>query len=488
MYEPSSLWYLLGQYLSNAPVLFGVQICLLAGAVMVWRRDLLTIRYETRWASHVTDSIDPASKIHAIAHNLIQFAEKGQPQPLLAPDIYQELFETSETSVQSLISALLYTGLIGTLYTLWRLGPAFWKGVFSVMPPGAPETDFLFAFAASLVGIFLALCVNLVESLALVPRRMKLATAAANIINLRALGHTTDRSEKIIQDAVAAFEQRAERQLEVVERSIATLYSRASGEITGAMADVTSRLDKFALEWTDFWQQNLTQIHTTVGELRDACQGLQGVLPSTQEALQATTRGAAAVQSAAEYLSQTTEGVGRRLEDQLVRLQNAMQQAMEAAAMHLDERLSATHARYIEALHSGAADLQRNFKSLLEDLRNESAAAIRSLNDALRNAASAVGTQWGQRSVEILAQFADTTNRLDRATDRMAALAEEVAGLSSTLRRLADEVRGRSRSVDRPPPEPPRPEPPRPVTPRPEPPRPPSRLERLWLFVRKLFP
>lgn len=166
--------------------------------------------------------------------------------------------------VRFCLNAFIISGLLGTLFNLWKLGPSFWEGIISGKQVGGQPAIGI-AFSASVFGLGLALTFSLIDSLLLRFRRESFvlkATAAlfdvaGTLIPPTERAAVAEALQKFYSDSEGLL-NKSSSQHEELSRTFITQIQSSSGKLDKTMGTISDR-----------WMDLIGDTATTVGELGD---------------------------------------------------------------------------------------------------------------------------------------------------------------------------------------------------------------------------
>src|SRR5207247_6053951 len=120
------------------------------------------------------------SELVRLTSTIFRMVEKGEvlSSELIRTQLIGSLARY-DVLIRFCLNAFVISGLLGTLYNLWKLGPKFWAGLISGQE-NAGQSAIGIAFSASVIGLGCALLLSFVDSFFIRYRREAFVREAAN--------------------------------------------------------------------------------------------------------------------------------------------------------------------------------------------------------------------------------------------------------------------------------------------------------------------
>jgi gas vesicle protein len=185
------------------------------------------------------------------------------------------------------LNAFIISGLLGTLFNLWKLGPSFWAGIISGKQVGGQPAIGI-AFSASVFGLGLALIFSFVDSLGIRFRRDAfVVNASAALFDVAAtLIPPTERA------AVAEALQKFYADSEGLLNKFRSEHDELSRKFISQIQNSSDKLNETMVAISDRWSDLIGNTATTVGEFGDrvsaAANDLTKATANAEQALTST--------------------------------------------------------------------------------------------------------------------------------------------------------------------------------------------------------
>jgi hypothetical protein len=237
------------------------------------------VRYDSSLRSFLTSSEatgsepieDNDTEVGAIAWLVCSMARKGE---LLDTDRIKNRLARSygryDSVVRTCINGFVVSGLLGTLYNLWKLGPSFWNAIITG-GVDASKPAIGVAFSSSIIGLSLALAVSVIDSWVILGRRESLIRHLSNSLSARAVSMLPPRESAAIAHALMNFYDASRGFLEKIRVS----HEEFSANFIKQISDSSDRLDNtltsVSTEWKTLTQDATSTLQQSSGSLKEQC-------------------------------------------------------------------------------------------------------------------------------------------------------------------------------------------------------------------------
>jgi hypothetical protein len=217
--------------------------------------------------------------------SVLQMSEKGE---LLSPEALRVRLSRSLDRYDGLIryslNAFVISGLLGTLYNLWKLGPAFWSALMTGQTD-AGQPSIGIAFSASVFGLTFALLLSLYDSFRIRQPREKLLNEASSLIFDEATRILPPREGAAVAQALENFYHASEGFLTKLKLDHEKLSHEFIEQIKGSSTHLTHTLDRISKQWETLTTETATRIEKTDKLLVEQISSLASVTEKIEKAL-----------------------------------------------------------------------------------------------------------------------------------------------------------------------------------------------------------
>src|ERR1044072_8104313 len=189
------------------------------------------------------------------------------------------------------INGLVVVGLLGTLFNLWRLGPAFWSALLEGTNPDRSAIGV--AFAASFFGLFWALALNLIDNSILRPRRGAFARDSTEWILKKAVKKFPPSADASVSEGLKKFTDTSEAilasfstQQGLLTQSFVNQIRESSSSLDERLTTIVSRWESFLEGASEKIEEGGTKLHLAAQDLTRATNLASSTLTKTTETLE----------------------------------------------------------------------------------------------------------------------------------------------------------------------------------------------------------
>lgn len=340
------------------------------------------------------------TEVRAVTGLVMRMAQKGE---LLDPGIIRNRLARSygryDTIVRTSINGFIVSGLLGTLYNLWKLGPSFWddiiKGGVSASHPAIGV-----AFSSSVVGLFLALAVSLIDAWFFLRRRESLIQHVSNKLGDLAIDALPPKDSAAVAQALTKFYNTSHGFLEKLRTNQEEFSIRFLAQISTSTDQLAGTLTSISKEWESLTRNAASSIEKVGQDLTVECNTLTEVTRDSARVLDAANRLSREAESlAAVLLDVRSEAAKHKLDlnSQMERFSEAWVQKLTALTDSHSARLGEAYEKLwmsysdqeAKSRHEGLAVLDR-FALRMEGNTNE----WQKERDALAAHVESMVTHW----------------------------------------------------------------------------------------------
>lgn len=255
------------------------------------------------------------TEVEGIIYSVVSMARKGQ---LLDPDRIRNRLARSygryDIAVRTCINGFVVSGLLGTLYNLWKLGPAFWDQIIAGnVDPSKPAIGV--AFSSSVIGLSLALAVSVIDSCVILSRRESLIRRISNSLSAIAIGVLPPTESAAVAQALVNFYDASRGFLEKLRVSQEEFSAAFIKQISDSSDRLGETLTSVSTNWTILTNHATSTLEQSGRELTGECKTLTNVIADSARVLeQANNMSREAEELAAVLLQIRSEAATQRIQ------------------------------------------------------------------------------------------------------------------------------------------------------------------------------
>jgi len=356
------------------------------------------------------------------------------------------------------LNAFIVSGLLGTLYNLWNLGPGFWNDIIKAEKVDGQQAIGI-AFSASFFGLLLALVFSLLDSLVVRFTRelfVQKASAAlfddaAKFIPPTERAAVAEALEKFYAGSTGLLEQFRNQHVQL-SRAFINQIETSSDKLNGTMTAISGR-------WGELVENATTTTEEFGIRISGAADKLSGATNDVQKALSSASSLLAQTQDLSKLLVEI-RAESAKLQEQMTQWTSKFVEQWRADLSKSIE----THAENIGAVY--ATGLSKFDKSA-NDWQEKNAETIKSLSSTLeksfenwRDERQNLGTQidrlledWqnqlGQSATKAGANISEVRTELDKLESAIASLATTQTAAAKDLKNALDDLKTFSQNVSK---------------------------------------
>ena len=245
-----SIW---DAYLTYALPFAVLHMLFLLGCLISWGWERTDLRKEKKAFEdlagnnfkHVEYTDTEISKLFNV---VLSITRKGE---LLSLDLLrrrlEQRFALYSLVVRTCLNAFIVSGLLGTLYNLWKLGPNFWEGLLKNQP-NAGQPAIGVAFSASVFGLGSALFLMIVDTIFFRSPRERFIRKASNDLFDMSTHLLPSKEGAAVADALEKFYDTSRGflldlkfQHEALSQKLIEQIGASSSQLTGTLYDVSDK-------------------------------------------------------------------------------------------------------------------------------------------------------------------------------------------------------------------------------------------------------
>jgi len=230
-------------------------------------------------------STSPTTEIVGIRNLVFSLAKKGEvPRPEMIRTRLSHSLARHDTVIRTCLNAFVISGLLGTLYNLWKLGPSFWEGLAKGQEQGGQPAIGI-AFSSSVIGLGLALFLTLVEAFTLRHSREKFVREASNRLFDLAVAAFPAKDGAAVAEALNSFYGASEGFLTKLKTEHEELSHQFTRQIRDSSDQLTKTLNSVSGQWVDVTEAAMRTTEMLVSKLEAAANGLSLATVRTEQTL-----------------------------------------------------------------------------------------------------------------------------------------------------------------------------------------------------------
>ncbi len=294
-------------YLKHATVIFIVHALLFAACAYCLVKEYLLLRREkvafkkseeSRFSGRAGDG--ETSKFAMLTAEL---SSKGQPPD--ADAIRRRLLMLLipyESITRFCLNAFVVSGLLGTLYNLWRLGPQFWANLLKgssaaaravgQVPQGTQDVAgqvgqpaIGIAFASSVFGLSAALIISFIDSFLIRQPRETFVTGAAAKTFAHAANLIPPTEGAAVAKALDNFYRSSDSFLNRLKTDHEKLSVQFTKQIQDSSAELVGTLDRISGEWKSLSETVAAEVKQNQAHISARLRDLGSAVSKTEETL-----------------------------------------------------------------------------------------------------------------------------------------------------------------------------------------------------------
>lgn len=232
-----------------------------------------------------SESSNSATEVVRVCNLAFSLAKKGEvPRPEMIRSRLTHSLARHDLVIRTCLNAFVISGLLGTLYNLWKLGPSFWEGLAKGQGQGGQPAIGI-AFSASVMGLGLALSLTLIEAFALRHRREKFVREASSKLFDLAAAAFPAKDGAAVAEALNSFYGASEGFLTKLKTEHEELSHQFTRQIRDSSDQLTRTLTNVSDQWVDSTEAATRTIGAVGSKLEVATHGLSQATLRTEETL-----------------------------------------------------------------------------------------------------------------------------------------------------------------------------------------------------------
>lgn len=419
-------------YINNATTFAIIHGIFIVSCVCIWIIDTINLRKEERELNELqTKGLlnwqSPASSnVITIAQFSAELARKGTAADIEA--ISRRLFDllsSSDSILRAFINGLIVVGLLGTLFNLWHLSPAFWN---SLLEGNSMQKDLAIgiAFAASFFGLLWSLSLNFIDNLWFRRRRKVFVQKAAEYISLESIKHLSSAQEAAVVNALDKFIETSEATIDDLKETSKTVVAdlgtkiseltqplidqiakssnstqalinqidksseSLSSQINNSSQLLSSQFDKILRRWWRFFNDAVNKIREEEERLAEATEKLINAANNVSTTLERTTDTLQGYKELDEIIAE--------LRTQSVELVSQITQQFLQLKDHTKTTIAEITEQYTKILTHQSEDTQRRLSDLMDAWHTRSAGILTPFGETIRKTGEDFSLSWQQLS------------------------------------------------------------------------------------------
>ncbi len=227
----------------------------------------------------------PATEIERLSGLVFTLAGKGE---ILRPEMIRARLNQSlarhDVIIRFCLNAFVISGLLGTLYNLWNLGPSFWKGLAEGKGSGGQPAIGM-AFAASIFGLAYALSLSMLETFVIRHPREKLIRRVSSELSDVAAKELPPTQSAAVAEALKSFSGASEGFLARFKAQHDVLTRQFIGQIGYSSDQLTKTVNDVSQQWVALVTGATSSVNGVGTKLETASNALTEAAKRTEQAL-----------------------------------------------------------------------------------------------------------------------------------------------------------------------------------------------------------
>jgi ABC-type transporter Mla subunit MlaD len=433
---------LIDAYLTTARWVAVLHLAFFIACIVLWAGELRRVSRERKTYRKLWAKLKPSdasrqvlekravsvaegeAEISKLTATMLLMVQKGELPS--AESIRARLFRSlakHDPVVRACLNGFIISGLIGTLYNLWKLGPDFWAGLIQGNT-GAGYPSIGIAFSASVFGLGYALFMMLFDTVFVRRRREALARDASAGLYDAAVILLPPTDSAAVADALNRFHDTSTGFLkefksrhEEIARQFTQQVQNSSDLLIGTLDDIGGRWESLTKSATEQISGASQALEAEVVVLTQATQTAQQSINKAVSSLQEVTRAIPALTE----LRANVEALLAEITDRLSGFDEQWRADLQ--------QLSQTHAERLA--ESSRAGWDRYEKEAAEWHR-KNAEALQAFSGSIETSIS----QWGEERRQVGALVDGLVDGWRRE------LGQVLTGMQSGLAQLREQVNG----------------------------------------------
>lgn len=379
----TSFGSLIDSYLREATPFALVHALLLVACLRVWVNETFRIR-SVRQELHAADAGSKPSSDSTLGQAFdyaVGLAAKGRlVDPGALQSFFRNAWQASDGSFHAFLNAFVISGILGTLYSLWRV-----RGVLQAVVSSSATAESSIgiigvAFTASIFGLAFALTLSAADALIFQSRRDRLIKDAVEWLVKEAVERTPLSAEAILARSIDDLREFNKEVVQGVAVGLEQLAREYATRFDGLATKATGDLDRITAEWSQSLASSRTVLNNASTTVSQASERLDAKRESIETSLKTVNDAQALLIGSVSSVESTVSGL---LIDT---------QAQVKASTDTWERIATAHQAQIVDLHMG---VKKDVIAGIEAIGAAANSAIRKVADKEAALTATIGSVEG---------------------------------------------------------------------------------------------
>lgn len=433
----SGLGSLFDTYVGEAAPFAAIHALLLVACLRVWVYESIRVHQVRGQLDSVKAGSNPSSEttLGQAFDYVIGLAAKGRlVDPGSLQSFFRNAWQSADGPFHSFLNAFVISGILGTLYNLWRVREVLQQIVSSNGTAQASIGIVGVAFTASIFGLGFSLILGAADALFFQPRRDRLVKDAVEWLIRETVDRTPLSAEAMLARSIDDLREFNKEVVKGVAAGLETLAREYATRFDGLAAKAKSDMDGITAEWSQALKSSRKTLDTASTNVSQASERLDAKRESIEAAVKV-------VADAQATLTSSVESVGATVTDLLKETSSQVKQSTDAWT-----KITAAHEGRVVRLHAGIKQDAVAGVQAITTATDEAIKKVADKENALTGAATALEESVNRQSdAGIQAISTAATSALRTVADSKASLNAAVGVVRATA---ADIVRTARTELD----------------------------------------
>lgn len=425
-------------YVRDAAPFALIHALLLIACLRVWVHESIRVRQVRRQLDSARAGTNPSSEttLGQAFDYAIGLAAKGRlVDPGSLQSFFRNAWQSADGPFHSFLNAFVISGILGTLYNLWRLRDVLQQIVSSNATAQSPVGIVGVAFTASIFGLGFALILSAADALFFQPRRDRLLKDAVEWLIQETVARTPLSAEAMLARSIDDLREFNKEVVKGVAAGLETLAREYATRFDGLATKAKSDMDGITAEWSQALKSSRKTLDTASTKVSQASERLD----AKRESIEAAVKTVADAQAT---LIGSVESVGTTVTGLLKETSSQVKQSTDAWS-----KVTAAHEGRVVRLHAGIKQDADAGVQAITTATDEAIKKVADKEDALTGAATALEESVKRQADAGIEAISTTANSaLKTVADSEASLNAAVGVVRATA---ADIVKTARTELDR---------------------------------------
>lgn len=434
----SGLGVLFGTYIRDAAPFAVVHAVLLVACLRIWVSETLRIRTVRKQLDSAKAGSHPESEttLGQAFDYAVGLAAKGRlVDPGSLHTFLRNAWHSSDSAFHAFLNAFVISGILGTLYNLWRVRAVLQQIVSSGATAQSSVGIVGVAFTASIFGLAFALILGAADALFFQPRRNRLMEDVVGWLTKETVDRTPLSAEAILARSIDDLREFNKEVIQGVAAGLERLAREYATRFDGLATKAKTDMDGITAEWSQTLKSSRKTLDTAAGKVSQASDRLDARRESIETALKTVGDAQATLIDSVGSVQKTVTGLLKETNSQVKQSSEAWQKitaAHEGRVTRLHDGIKHDAGAGVQAIATAADEAIRK----IGDRETALVGTATGIEEALRKEAGAGIQALAAAANSALKTVADSAS-LNTAVESMK---EKVAGVIKTARTELDTI------------------------------------------------